>query len=70
MAETTTKKNPPINTSGWTDEEITMLDTLVKSDGLDRSKVIRAAVRKSYVERKHVQRAAKRFKHEVESLAS
>ncbi len=65
MSKTETKKNSPINTSGWTDEEIKMLDSLVKEDGSDRSKVVRATVRKEYAEREHNKRIWRNVKAHI-----
>lgn len=41
----------PVNTSGWTDTEIAMLEMLKRQDGTDASKLIRALVRKEYAAR-------------------
>lgn len=50
MAENETKV-PPVNTSGWTGEEIAMLRMMVREDGTDASKFIRGLIRKEYTAR-------------------
>jgi hypothetical protein len=51
VTEQTNKKTPNVNTSGWTAEELSMLDCIAKADGMDRSKAIRALVRKEHAKR-------------------
>jgi len=46
------KKKVHVNTSGWEADEVEQLDTLVGQARVDRSKFLRALVRKEWTEKK------------------
>lgn len=59
------KHSSPVNTSGWTETEIAMLNMLKRQDGTDASKLIRALVRKEYDSRLRI----KKIKAQIRSTA-
>lgn len=63
-------KKAHVNTSGWEPDEVKQLDEMVKEARVDRSKLLRALVRKEWKERERNARMLENIKAKAHALES